>query len=293
MRGAFLMEIGAGGLGMFATAEVIVDAAANLIEAQGTGAFFVTTEGVAADIDLSITSDSDVFSDVFNFQAQSRLAFNTLGKQVGIAIPDRFMPYLSERAKARLTSLGPGLPRNYYSVPAGAPLLGGQFGPAGPYFLFRMEGSASVVSVFEMTGEFQMVFTSGTFQVKFDAQMSLDPLGQLDASGILTVTSDGVYGALQLGGRLELGPLELFGAMQLEINSFNTPVTIERVQYDFDTRQVSSGKVPVVLPPKSQRVFIGGIMVIPGFELRGTFEMINNPNVFSVSVNAYFNAFDM
>ena len=137
------------------------------------------------------------------------LAFNTLGKQVGIAIPDRFMPYLSERAKARLTSLGPGLPRNYYSVPAGAPLLGGQFGPAGPYFLFRMEGSASVVSVFEMTGEFQMVFTSGTFQVKFDAQMSLDPLGQLDASGILTVTSDGVYGALQLGGRLELGPLEL------------------------------------------------------------------------------------
>ncbi|MFN9046546.1 MAG: hypothetical protein ACK5YC_00320, partial [Planctomyces sp.] len=293
MRGAFLMEIGAGGLGMFATAEVIVDAAANLIEAQGTGAFFVTTEGVAADIDLSITSDSDVFSDVFNFQAQSRLAFNTLGKQVGIAIPDRFMPYLSERAKARLTSLGPGLPRNYYSVPAGAPLLGGQFGPAGPYFLFRMEGSASVVSVFEMTGEFQMVFTSGTFQVKFDAQMSLDPLGQLDASGILTVTSDGVYGALQLGGRLELGPLEMFGAMQLEINSFSNPVTIERVQYDFDRRQVSTGKVPVVLPPKSQRVFIGGIMVIPGFELRGTFEMINNPNVFSVSVNAYFNAFDM
>jgi hypothetical protein len=33
-------------------------------------------------------------------------------------------------------------------------------------------------------------------------------------------------------------------------------------------------------------------MVIPGFELQGTFEMINNPDVFSVSVKAYFNAFD-
>jgi hypothetical protein len=80
--------------------------------------------------------------------------------------------------------------------------------------------------------------------------------------------------------------------MQLEINSYGAPVTIERVQYDFDTRTVSDGKVPVILPAKSQRIFIGGVMVIPGFELEGEFEMINNPDVFSVSVKAYFNAFD-
>ena len=152
-----------------------------------------------------------------------------------------------------------------------------------------MEGSVSIFNVFNVTGEYQMVFAASTFQVKFDAQMSLAPLGQVDASGILTVTSGGIYGALQLGGKFQLGPLELFGAMQLEINSFNTPVTIERVQYDFDNRRVSNGRVPVVLPANSQRIFIGGIMVIPGFELEGSFEMINNPNVFSVSVKATFN----
>jgi hypothetical protein len=185
---------------------------------------------------------------VFDFNAEARLVFNTLSIDLGINVPDRFMQYLSPRAKSRLRSPAPGLPATYYVVPGGAPLLGGLNAAPGPYFVFAMQGYLTLVKVFEVTGSFQMAFAHNQFQVKFDAQMSLAPLGQLDASGILTVTSDGIYGALQLGGRLELGPLELFGAMQLEVNTFSTPVTIERVQYDFQNRRVSDGRVPVVLP---------------------------------------------
>ncbi|MFN9294264.1 MAG: hypothetical protein ACK6EB_39790, partial [Planctomyces sp.] len=88
-----------------------------------------------------------------------------------------------------------------------------------------------------------------------------------------------------------LGPIQIFGAMQLEINTTNYDRTIQRVQYDFASKSVSSGKVAVVLPAQSQRLFVGGIMVVPGFELQGSFELVNNPNEIRVTVNASFQAF--
>ncbi|MGV2332784.1 MAG UNVERIFIED_CONTAM: hypothetical protein LVR18_01100 [Planctomycetaceae bacterium] len=80
--------------------------------------------------------------------------------------------------------------------------------------------------------------------------------------------------------------------MQLELNTRVDDVSIERVQYDFNNRRVSDSKVTVVLPASSQRIFVGGIVAFPGFELQGTFTMINNPSVISISVDASFRAFD-
>jgi hypothetical protein len=137
-----------------------------------------------------------------------------------------------------------------------------------------------------------MAFANSVFEMKFDAQMRLDPIGQVDAGGILNVSMEGIYGALQLGGKFKLGPVEIFGAMQLELNTTGGDRIIERVQYDFDTRTVSSGRIEVTLPAETQRVFVGGIMIVPGFELKGSFEMVNNPNEIRVSVDASFRAFD-
>jgi len=288
-----LMDITTQGLSIFANAGLTIDAMEGLLEADAIGVFVATADGVAADIDLTFSSQSSVISSFFEFSVSSRLTFNTLGEAVYVGIPDRFVTFLSDRAKSRLVSPAPGLPAQFYAVPAGAPLLEGGYAPAGAYVVFQMAGSMTLLSIFEMSGSFQMVFTQGVFEAKFDAQMKLAPLGQVDASGILSISKNGIYGALQLGGKFEVGPVELFGAMQLEVNTTGTNKTIERVQYNFDTRTVSSTKVPVILAAKTQRVFIGGLMELPGFTLEGSFEMVNSPSEFRVSVNATFNAFSL
>jgi hypothetical protein len=155
-----------------------------------------------------------------------------------------------------------------------------------------MQGFVKIVNVFEVTGSFQFVFANDKFEVKFDAQMKLDPIGQVNADGILQIDSRGVVGALQLGGQFELGPVKIFGAMQLEINTTGDGRIIERVQYDFKTKTVSPGKTQVLLPAETQRIFVGGIMQIPGFELEGSFLFVNDPNEIRVSVDATFKAFD-
>ncbi|MEY3457290.1 MAG: hypothetical protein RL215_447, partial [Planctomycetota bacterium] len=292
MQGLFLMESNSQGLVVFADAGITVGAAIDLIEASVTGVFMVTTSGLAADIDLVFSAKSRVFEDAFSFDVEARAAFNTTGQEMGIIVPDRFMQYLSPRAKARLTSPGPDLPANAYTVPAGAPLLGGGNAAPGFYIVFGMQGFVRIVRSFDLNGSFQMVFANNTFEVGFDAQLRLDPIGQVDASGSLTMHQQGLVGALQLGGRFELGPVKIYGAMQLEVNSTSTDLIIERVQYDFKNKVVSSDKVPVTIPRHSQRIFVGGFMEIPGFKLEGSFEFANNPNEIRVSVDASFRAFD-
>ncbi|MEI7699746.1 MAG: hypothetical protein WCK86_08130, partial [Planctomycetia bacterium] len=292
MQGLFLMELNSYGLAVFVDASISVGAAADLIYASVTGVFMVTSDGLAADIDLVFSAKSKVFEDVFSFNVEARAAINTTGKAMGIIIPDRFIQYLSPRAKSRLTSPGPGLPPTAYTVPAGAPLLGGGYAAPGFYIVFSMSGFVRIVKTFDVNGSFQMVFANNAFEVQFDAQMRLDPIGQVDVGGILAIDQRGLIGALQLGGRFELGPMKIFGAMQLEINTTNSDRVIERVQYDFKSRNVSPAKVPVILPHDSQRIFVGGVMEIPGFNLEGSFELVNNPNEIRVSVDASFRAFD-
>ncbi|MFM8474799.1 MAG: hypothetical protein ACKOEO_03265, partial [Planctomycetaceae bacterium] len=125
----------------------------------------------------------------------------------------------------------------------------------------------------------------------FDAAMTLDPIGTVDTSGSLSVTSAGVYGDLHLGGSFELGSLEAFGAMQLELNTTSGPRTVERRLYDFPNRRISNNRVNVSLPASSQRIFISGVMAIPGFRMEGSFELVNQSDIVSIALDASFEAF--
>jgi hypothetical protein len=89
-----------------------------------------------------------------------------------------------------------------------------------------------------------------------------------------------------------MGPVEIFGAMQLELNTTVEDRPIERRLYDFNNRSISPQKIVVMLPRESQRVFVGGVMIVPGFELEGSFELVNSPYEIRVSVDATFRAFD-
>jgi hypothetical protein len=232
-----------------------------------------------------------IFSSVLDFNVTSTAVFNTTGSTQEIKVPSRFENALSTRAKARLKTASDG-DGKAYTVSGGAPLANGEFEDAGPYAVFLMSGDLTLASVFELTGNYRMVIANGYFEVGFGATLSLDPLGGAEASGMLNISSAGVYGAVQLGGSFKLAGLEFFGAMQLEMNTTNDPVTIDRVQYDFDNRRISDTTIPVMLPANTQRIFNTGSMAIPGFELEGTFELINGPDAIAVTFDATFRAFD-
>ncbi|MEI7700245.1 MAG: hypothetical protein WCK86_10635, partial [Planctomycetia bacterium] len=276
ISGVFLMELNTQGMSILAEGTVpLMYPAATMISMEVGGAFFVRGDGVAAEIDMTFLpiGAAGIFSNVFDFEVTSTAVFNTTGEKLEIKVPSRFEDYLSDRAKGRLEPASDGNGKAY-TVSGGAPLANGEFEDAGPYAVFLMNGDLTLASVFELTGNYRMVIADGYFEVGFGATMSLAPLGGAEASGMLNVSTEGVYGAVQLGGNFQLGGLQFFGAMQLEMNTTSAPVTIDRVQYDFDSRTISDTTERVDLPANSQRIFNTGSMVIPGFELEGTFELI-------------------
>ncbi|MGV2332783.1 MAG UNVERIFIED_CONTAM: hypothetical protein LVR18_01095 [Planctomycetaceae bacterium] len=68
-----------------------------------------------------------------------------------------------------------------------------------------MTDSVTISNTFSLTGSYRMMIAGGQFEIAFDANMTLNPIGTVDASGILNVSSAGVYGALQLGRKIPAG----------------------------------------------------------------------------------------
>ncbi|MEN9555968.1 MAG: hypothetical protein RLZZ232_2254, partial [Planctomycetota bacterium] len=287
IQGTFLMLANNEGLSVLATGQTSL---LSLISMQVEGAFFIRADGVAAEIDMALQSPTAVpaFSSVFNLSVAATAIFNSTGQAQSIVVPPRFENHLSDRARARLTVSGD---QKTYTVPAGAPAANGTEAAAGPYAVFVMNGALTLASTFHLSGAYRMRVTGSFAEFSFAAAMTLNPIGTVDASGLLTVTSAGVYGGIQLGGSFELGSLDAFGAMQLELNTTSGPQTIERRQYDFPNRRISNNSVNVTLPASTQRIFISGVMAIPGFRLEGAFELVNSSDVISITMDASFEAF--
>ncbi|HCP13894.1 MAG TPA: hypothetical protein DIT89_16290, partial [Planctomycetaceae bacterium] len=294
LRGTFLMEINAEGMSVLVDADIpLFMPAATFVSMQCGGALFIRSTGVAMEIDVDFVPLGvvDIFANVFSFRVTSTLVLNTSGTDLEIEVPDNFIPSLSDRAQARLSpaSDGSGMA---YAVSGGAPRSNGTFEEPGAYSVVMMHGECTVASVFSTEGTYRMLIASNLFEVEFSADMTLNPLGTVQADGMLSVSDEGVYGTLQLGGSFNLGGLSIYGAMQLELNTTGGPVVVQRLQYDFDSRQVRDETITVTLPADTMRINADGIMEIPGFELQGSFELINNSDAISLTFDATFRAFD-
>ncbi|MCY2990036.1 MAG: hypothetical protein NTY19_19505, partial [Planctomycetota bacterium] len=294
ISGVFVLQADAQGLAVFADGVIpLPDPAQSMLTLEATGALVINSQGVAAEIDLAVVpTGQSVFAEVFSFDVTARAVFNSTAADQEVEVPEKFQDFLSAQALARLepASDGTGLA---YVVPGGAPKLDGTEAAPGVFVVFILDGQLTLASVFNLSGSYRLAISEGLFEVEANAQLALAPIGQVDASGTLRVTNAGVVGALQLGGRFELGPLQIYGAMQLELNTTGSDQTIQRYQYDFPSHTVSTTPVDVTLAPDTLRIFVGGVMSVSGFNLQGTFELLNNPNVISVSFDASFNAFDV
>ncbi|MAF64666.1 MAG: hypothetical protein CMJ84_03260, partial [Planctomycetes bacterium] len=159
-------------------------------------------------------------------------------------------------------------------------------------FLYRvkMEGSLTIASAFTLDGDFLMSVTDQSLEVAVNASIDLDPLGTLTVSGYLEISDAGLVAAIQLTGAMGLGPVEIIGARQLEINTTSSSKTISRYEFDMATEQVTNVQVDVVLPAESLRIFVGGKLKAGDMVLQGTFELEENPEVFAISVDAEMDA---
>ena len=90
--------------------------------AEATGALFINSDGVAADLDLALTTDpSSVFAQVFTVNAVARLTFNTTSKDQEVEVSEKLQKYLpmSDHIIARVViSQNP----NYFLVQLDTPL---------------------------------------------------------------------------------------------------------------------------------------------------------------------------
>jgi hypothetical protein len=206
MQGVFLLDIGETGLGIFADASINVSAAAGLISASASGAFFITKDGVAADIDLAISPLSPTFSNVFEFNAAARLVFNTTTMDQGINVPERFLQYLSPRRSRGSVRLLPDCLQPTMSCRARYRCWGARPELRVRTSSFHCRVTLRLVQTFEVSGSFQMAFASGMFEVKFDAQMKVEPIGEVNASGVLQIDSRGVVARAAAGWSIHDGP---------------------------------------------------------------------------------------
>jgi hypothetical protein len=113
------------------------------------------------------------------------------------------------------------------TVPGTAPAFGGLAAGTSPGFYLVIEGSGSIglgvpslPPLVSLTGAFGIEISTTGFSIEFVAQLNLDPLGNLNASGSLTITAAGLYGTLDvtLGGG-GTSAFSFSGKLALEINT--------------------------------------------------------------------------
>jgi hypothetical protein len=305
MRGAFSMEISKEGMEVFAKADIeLGPEEVRLLDVDALGVLIINDKGIAGDIQVTVGAGNiAAIKDWFDFEVSARVVFNTANIEQEVAISDRFLPYLTPEFIATLTpNNNPPDPRrpfknasSYKYVVDNRPPVrpDGIQGPEGSYIVIDAKGKLEIAKAFRVNGDFyfQLDATPSMF-ITANASMALDPLGAVTASGTLYIDRTGVYGGLQLGGSLELGPVGIFGAAQLEFNS--TPVNAEiiRYKYDFDERRVTDERERLLMTPGTFRIHVAGYMGIEGsFELKGEFFLENRTDVVAISVDASFQAF--
>jgi hypothetical protein len=294
LTGVFFMEINPEGFALFVDASLPLNIGpVPVAQFDASGLVVINEDGFAADLTLTFQPPpaGSILQNVLDFQVSARLVMNVTGKRQEFKVTDDLLEFLSPSSSARLEDCADGAPKKCLVIPGGAPNLDGSEGAPGPYFVIEAEGDLVVFTVFRLHGDFRIEIAVDRFQLGVNASLSLDPLGTVVASGFLEINSEGVVGSMLLAGKLSLGPITFVGAFTFELNSTGSDKTIQRYQFDFESETVLAQKVDVTIPANTVRIFIAGKLRVAGFTIRGTFELINSPDVFSIRVDGTLDVF--
>ena len=178
-----------------------------IVEFDTTGFLRLWSGGVAAQFLITFDAqDSSVLENAgIDFTApidpltgkpvvnQFEFELNTSGQAVSFTAPT-------------LTSSDPGLTSDTsgltINIPAGAPQPDGSTAAPGPYMVVEGSGGFELDNSFAVIGSFYLEVTTSQFLLETDAQVFLQVQGNtllnLQANGGIDISSQGIYGAIQL-----------------------------------------------------------------------------------------------
>ncbi len=241
LTGAFLFQADEQGLKVFVNASLAIGPAGDFFDRDALGVLIINDQGLAADVDVSLTIGSALVgvskdtSDGSGAVIQARLIMNTSGLTQQVRIPDQFLDDLSPEALARLVQDGDGW---YYQVQGTAPSLSSLFkdvnlpdtpldsGEAAGYLAIVFSAKLVIQEAFVLDGKFGILATSSSFELRIGGMVALGPFGQMAASGLLLIDSQGVIGRVILDydfGQSALGGagigVKITGDFLLEVNT--------------------------------------------------------------------------
>jgi hypothetical protein len=227
MYGVFLFEVDSSGLKAFVAVGLEIgpdmgaSAGGKLFTMNALGALVITGDGVAADVQISVTIGG-ALSEFLQLDATARLVFNTTGVNQSITIPAKYVQFLLGAADVPAsvdvdTTLLTGLvltPEAFeqrfgelnpdgsatYTIPGGAPLAGGGNAPNGAYLLATFHGELTIASMFEITADFRLLLSSQRFELAFTGSIALGGFGSFTVTGGAVVDDNGfaAYGGLSI-----------------------------------------------------------------------------------------------
>ncbi len=248
LYGVFLFEVDSSGLKAFVAAglEIGPDIGAaqgsKLFSMNALGALVITGDGIAADIDVSV-SVGGALSSVLKFDASARLVFNTTGKDQTITIPARYVDFL--KGTTSLSSLPPSanydtsqlgslvkatLDSRFTQISDGRRLSRSTavrrswmapYEAAGAYFLISLHGKLTIASTFVITADFQLKISQQGLELGFNGTIDLGGFVTLNVAGGAVIES-GVFAAyisLDVDFKVPGIDINISGGAVLEINS--------------------------------------------------------------------------
>ncbi len=294
---------------MFAFAELHLGVAGQtLLTLDGLGLFQITDQGFAAM--LAVQSNTDLAVLDFNFNLS--MYVNTTGQAVTYTVPNDLVNIIEQVSagsfSGEIDNSGPALGSSLLTamqteidtitgtpsgdniqltIPAGVPSINqaGQVtgqGAAGPYFIISGNGDLTILHAISIDGEVQLQASPDGIAISLVASLDFGPLTAIHISKTIDLGAGGLIGALPLGGTFNFAPFAtLQAAATLEINTSGQDQTVQEYSFDESTGQISSTKVPQVIPADQELGIraIGRLQLLNSFSVDGSFLMtLNDPS---------------
>jgi hypothetical protein len=284
-----------------------------LLSLDGLGLLQINSEGFAAMIAVHTGGDSSILSFDFDFS----LYVNTTGSAVTYTIPadlDNIIQATMNLSSGGmtndlLTAMNNEINRvtgktNTSSValtiPAGLPTFDGngnlnanQTNPASPYFVIHGQGDVEILNTVSINGVVQIQATSDGVGIAVNGELTMGPLGDIAASGILDLTSSGMVAAISLGATFNFGPASLFAAAALEINTTGSNQTVKEYSFDEGTGTISSAPVDHVIPASQLLAInaVGRLTIADVVTVYGSFDLTLSDTSLEIGIAAHLDAF--
>ncbi|MEQ2009497.1 MAG: hypothetical protein ABMA26_22165, partial [Limisphaerales bacterium] len=210
-----------------------------------------------------------------------QILFNTTFEEVNYVVP----PFIQSAVGV-----------NSIIIPAGAPRANGTTGPPAIYFALDVMGAVKVLDLFEFKGEFHFVLEAAELVIDLAHEVDFG-LGKVVATGKLSISAEGPYGALQVAlsvGSERLGSdfFRFGGQFRLELNGTESTQTIKTFQLDANGNVL--GIVNGSISKKTYRFKVAGFLkIIEVIDFSGSFEIAFIDGGFLVAAAANVNILDV